>query len=108
MRPFEQLTARGQALRLRRLAESVLPAYGLATARLSLINHEFNTTFRADMPVHDGTDGPYAPGRYLLRIHQRDHHDPRLNRRRVIESELACSGVDSPATDAPCSCFLGG
>jgi len=89
MRPFEQLTHRGQVLRLRRLAESALPDYGLAGARLSLIAHEFNTTFRVDVPIPASDDHHYVSGRYLLRIHQRDHHDPRLARQQVIESELA-------------------
>jgi Ser/Thr protein kinase RdoA (MazF antagonist) len=89
MRPFEQLTSRGQAVRLGRLAASVLPAYELDGARLSLVNHEFNTTFRVDQSTPPADTAPYIPGRYLLRIHQRDHHDPRLDRRQVIESELA-------------------
>jgi Ser/Thr protein kinase RdoA (MazF antagonist) len=89
MRPFEQLTPRGQAMRLRRLAESALPDYGLSGARLSLINHEFNTTFRVDVPAPVSDDRRYISGRYLLRIHQRDHHDPRLDRQQVIDSELA-------------------
>lgn len=89
MRPFDQLTSRGQAVRLRRLAASVLPAYGLGGGRLTLINHEFNTTFRVDLSPPIAADAsPYVPGRYLLRIHQRDHHDPRLERQQVIESEL--------------------
>jgi Ser/Thr protein kinase RdoA (MazF antagonist) len=89
MQPFELLTSRGQVGRLRRLAETALPQYGLAGARLALIRHEFNTTFRADAPDAGAAEGPYAPGRFLLRIHQRDHHDPRLDRRQAIESELA-------------------
>lgn len=89
MRAFEQLTSRGQSRRLRRLAVSVLPAYGLGGGRLALVNHEFNTTFRVDLQAPVADDSPYVPGRYLLRIHQRDHHDPRLDRRQVIESELA-------------------
>jgi Ser/Thr protein kinase RdoA (MazF antagonist) len=89
MRPFDQLTSRGQAVRLRQLAASLLPAYGLGGGRLTLINREFNTTFRVDLPTRAADHPPYVAGRYLLRIHQRDHHDPRLDRQQVIESELA-------------------
>ncbi|HMQ33952.1 MAG TPA: phosphotransferase [Chloroflexaceae bacterium] len=56
---------------------------------MSLINHEFNTTFRVDVRAAVPDDRRYIAGRYLLRIHQRDHHDPRLDRQQVIESELA-------------------
>jgi Ser/Thr protein kinase RdoA (MazF antagonist) len=89
MRPFDQLTSRGQSRRLRRLAVSVLPAYGLGGGRVALVNHEFNTTFRVDLQASAAHDPPYVPGRYLLRIHQSNHHDPRLDRQQVIESELA-------------------
>jgi Ser/Thr protein kinase RdoA (MazF antagonist) len=66
-----------------------LPVYGLGGGRLTLVNHEFNTTFRVDLQAPAAAAPPYVPGRYLLRIHQRDHHDPRLDRQQVIDSELA-------------------
>jgi Ser/Thr protein kinase RdoA (MazF antagonist) len=87
MRPFAQLSAQGQVRRLRQAATMVLPSYGLAGGRIALIAHGFNTTFRVDAPSADITGAPIE--RYLLRIHQRDHHDPRIDRRQAIVSELA-------------------
>lgn len=59
--PFEQLGRRSQIRRLRRLAEIALAAYDLPTARLILLKHRHNTTFRVDT-----VDGQ----RYVLRIHR--------------------------------------
>jgi Ser/Thr protein kinase RdoA (MazF antagonist) len=47
-KPFQELTNRGRALRLRRLALDALKQYNLRVTRLSLITNEFNCIFRVD------------------------------------------------------------
>ena len=59
MQPFEHLSRRRQVARLRRLAAAALAAYDLPAARLSLLAHGYNTSFRVDT-----TGGR----RYVLRI----------------------------------------
>lgn len=87
MKPYEQLTAKGQAIRLRRLAERVLAAYGLAEARLTYLRNGENATFRVDAEPAPRSaasrrngpepspprDGRYVPNRYLLRVHNPVH-----------------------------------
>jgi Ser/Thr protein kinase RdoA (MazF antagonist) len=58
--PFEALSKRGQVGRLRRMAEKALLDYGIRGARLSLLDHFNNTTFRVDAPNGE---------RYVMRIH---------------------------------------
>jgi Ser/Thr protein kinase RdoA (MazF antagonist) len=61
MEPFSNSTYRTQVARLRRLAAEALDAYDIRVARLSLLAHLENTTFRVD-----AADG----ARYVLRIHR--------------------------------------
>jgi Ser/Thr protein kinase RdoA (MazF antagonist) len=79
MKPFEELTQRGQAQRLRALARSALADYGLDRARLTYIAHAANTTFRVDIPdgafpgagrTSRGVRRHYTDNRFLLRIHR--------------------------------------
>lgn len=59
--PIEHLPRRAQIARMRHLARAALAAYDLPPARLTLIAHLYNTTFRVDT----------APGaRYVLHIHR--------------------------------------
>jgi len=48
VKPFAQLTERGQARRLRVLAQNALQAYDLDVARLSLVTNSMNGIFRVD------------------------------------------------------------
>ena len=48
MKPFTQLTGRGQARRLRQVALNALELYDLQVARLRLITNSFNCIFRID------------------------------------------------------------
>jgi Ser/Thr protein kinase RdoA (MazF antagonist) len=48
VRPFDDLTARGQTRRLRDLARAALADYGIDGARISLLKESFNTLFRVD------------------------------------------------------------
>lgn len=48
MRPYHQLTNRGQARRLRRLALSALESYDLEVERLRLVTNDLNGIFRLD------------------------------------------------------------
>ncbi len=58
---MEQLSRRTQLSRLRRLAATALAAYDLPAARLTLLSHFSNTTFRVDT---------VSGARYVLRIHR--------------------------------------
>ena len=51
MRDFDDLTRKGQALRLNRLAAEICRLdYGLAGARVRIVAHSFNTVARVDLP----------------------------------------------------------
>jgi Ser/Thr protein kinase RdoA (MazF antagonist) len=87
VKPLEELTYLGQVRRMRRLAEAVLGEYGLDGARLTLLGHGENTTFRVDAPNASfarSADGPFAADRFLLRIHR-----PGYQTASSIVSELA-------------------
>jgi Ser/Thr protein kinase RdoA (MazF antagonist) len=59
MKPFYELTNRGRALRLRKLALAALEHYDLDVRRLRLVTNDFNGIFRVDV----------AGGRkYILRV----------------------------------------
>lgn len=47
-KPFADVTSRTQVRRLRELARTALPRWGLKGASLRLLNHGYNTTFRVD------------------------------------------------------------
>jgi len=48
MKPFEELTERGQVRRLRRLAEAALPQYRLGDAQLTFVAYSENAVFRVE------------------------------------------------------------
>jgi Ser/Thr protein kinase RdoA (MazF antagonist) len=79
VKPYEELTYLGQVRRLRRTAQLALREYGLAGARLKLLAHGENTTFRIDAPnltPVKAVDGLYVEHRYLLRVHRPDYQTP--------------------------------
>ncbi len=76
MKPYDQLTTRGQLGRILKLARVALARYDLlAGCALTMVNHSENVTYRVDAPG-------CAPR--FLRIHRTDYHT-----RRAVESELA-------------------
>jgi Ser/Thr protein kinase RdoA (MazF antagonist) len=74
VKPFEQLTERGQVRRLRRLGQAALPQYGLGDVKLSFIAYSENAVFRLEAPH----------GRYALRVHRPGHQTEAS-----LDSELA-------------------
>ncbi|MFW9908267.1 MAG: phosphotransferase enzyme family protein [Candidatus Thorarchaeota archaeon] len=68
-------------LRLRKLAEKALEAYGLEGARLRFINFSGNGLYQVQ--VSDKQRSNFAPGRYALRLHQPNYMTPEY-----ISSEL--------------------
>ena len=58
-RPYDDLTNRGRALRLRRLALKALEQYDLDVVCIRLITNEFNGIFRVDVATGD---------KYILRV----------------------------------------
>ncbi|MFT4296123.1 MAG: phosphotransferase [Micropruina sp.] len=61
---FAEVTARTQVQRLRALAARALPVWGIGDARLRLLHHGYNSTFRVDT-----ADG----GRFALRVNTQPH-----------------------------------
>jgi Ser/Thr protein kinase RdoA (MazF antagonist) len=59
-RDFARLSRPARIARFRGLARAALAAYDLPPARLTLLQHQWNTTFRVDT----------GAGRYVLRIHR--------------------------------------
>jgi Ser/Thr protein kinase RdoA (MazF antagonist) len=76
---FSELTALGQVRRLRILAKQALQVYSLKVAKLTLVQHGENTTFRVVVPqvaaLYTDRDNLYHPGRFLLRIHRIGYQD---------------------------------
>ncbi len=72
-KPYSDLTPRGQALRLRAVAQVALAEFGFGRYRLRLIKHLVNTTFRLDCDE----------GRFVVRVHRTK--DRKLSE---IESEV--------------------
>ena len=89
MQSFEALSYRGQARRLAELAREALAAYALQPARLQLLRHETNTTFRADMPDDQC---------YVLRIHRPDGHSLPAVRSEMLWLQALCR---EPGMHAP-------
>ena len=71
---WESLSRRGHLVALRRVGRAALAAYGLEDARLTLLSHQYNTTFRVE-----ARGGPY-----VLRIGR-----PQVHTADTIESEMA-------------------
>lgn len=93
MKPYNELTYRGQALRLRRLAEKALAERDFAYDELRFIFHGENTTFR----VIRGQQ------KWLLRIHR-----PGYQSTYAIKSELAWLRALSSDTDLDVPTPVGG
>ena len=70
MKPYHELTRRGQLRRLRKLAETALPEYGLDGAKLTFQHYEGNAIFRVDLPDApvEQDDDVFVPNRYNLRL----------------------------------------
>jgi Ser/Thr protein kinase RdoA (MazF antagonist) len=87
VKPYQELTRRGRLRRLGQLARAALEAYGLAGARLKLLQASGNVTFRVDAagspPVQVDRD-LYVEHRYALRM-----HEPGYQSDAAIASELA-------------------
>ena len=71
MIPFTELSYRGQAARLRKLALIALQQYGLRVRRVSLISHMNNTTFRVDGSECEKGETQ----RYVLRVNRPGFQD---------------------------------
>lgn len=85
MRPFAELTTRGQVGRLRALGRNALLRFGLpADLPLELLGHAENTTFRV---AHAGET-------FMLRVHRLKYHDAP-----EIQSELAWLDALAQDTD---------
>lgn len=67
--PFEQRSTRSQVARLRRVAERALEAYPFEVARMRLLLHGYNTTFRVDT-----ADGRTFALRLNVNSHRTDEH----------------------------------
>jgi Ser/Thr protein kinase RdoA (MazF antagonist) len=72
MKPFDELTYLGQVRRLRLLAVAALAKYGLQDARIRLVQHGENTSFRIDARGlrSDRVPEEVYANRYLLRVHR--------------------------------------
>ena len=65
-KPFEQLSYHGQERRLRAMAETALASYELLPARITMLAHRHDTTFR--IVTDDGE-------RFVLRIYNARRRD---------------------------------
>ena len=84
MKAFKELTHRGQARRLRRLAQAALEQFGLGDAKLAFVAYSENAVFRVDAP----RESVYAGARYSLRVHRPGHQTEDS-----LDSELAWMGA---------------
>lgn len=88
MRPFDTLTTRGRARRLRVLASRALAAYDLDARRIRLVNNVSNCTFRVD--AADGSA-------YALRINLPGARTAAEIRSELTWQEAVCTETDIPA-----------
>jgi len=79
---FNNLTHRGQILRLRKLAVNALKKYDLNVRRIQTIDHCENTTFKVQVCNKSHISG-YSPDVFLLRVHRAGYQNERS-----IRSEL--------------------
>lgn len=72
MKPYDELTYLGRIRRMRHLAQKALSVFGLSNARIKFLRQAGNTIFRVydTNPEPGPQDDLYAPGQYMLRIHQ--------------------------------------
>lgn len=87
IRPYQELTYRGRLRRIRQLAATALPGFGIGQARFDLLRQAGNTLFRvrtADLPAAQAPDGLFEPDQYLLRVHEPGYQEPE-----AIELELS-------------------
>jgi len=101
MKPFEELTHQGQIRRMRRLVQCALNAYDLADIRFKFLRQAGNTLFQVNEanPTLITKANLYAPGQYLLRIHQPGYQAPT-----AVELELEwlssmCRDADLPVPE---------
>jgi Ser/Thr protein kinase RdoA (MazF antagonist) len=90
MNDFATLTRRGKALRLRRLVQTILPAYPWANPQLTYLGHGFNTTFcvREEEGAPNAPSAPHDPSRYLLRVHRPGWHGTVEETHAAVQSEM--------------------
>ncbi len=70
LKPFEQLSYHGQGRRLRAMAETALASYELLPARITLMTHRHDTTFR--IVTEDGQ-------RFVLRMYNAKRRDKAMH-----------------------------
>jgi hypothetical protein len=98
MKPLEELTYLGQIRRMRQLARQALNAYDLTDVHLKFLRQVGDALFRVNeaYPTLSTRPDVYAPGQFLLRIHQPGYQTPA-----AIELELEwlasmCQYADLP------------
>jgi Ser/Thr protein kinase RdoA (MazF antagonist) len=98
MKPYKELTYLGRVRRMRQFARYVLNAYDLADIRLKFLRQVGNTLFRVNEtnPTTITKSNLFAPGQYLLRIHQPSYQTPA-----AIELELEWLSSMSRDADLP-------
>lgn len=99
--PFERLSAAGQARRLRTLLHEVCAQYDFQPARISLLSHGENTTFRLDesdrLKSNRIVDSGTVPGRYTIRLHRPGYQTPAsIQSERVWLSALCEAQMNVP------------
>ncbi len=75
VKTFRDLSRRERLFRFRKLAQIALHEYGLAEAKLTLLQYGGNVIYRVDLPIlskHFSNGSPYHPNRFLLRLHAWD------------------------------------
>jgi Ser/Thr protein kinase RdoA (MazF antagonist) len=105
MKAYAELNYLGQVRRLRQLAHAALRQYGVTDARMQLVQHGENTTFRVDTPaaISGTASDVFIANRYLLRIHRpgyqtADSIASELNWLAALRSDLALP-VPEPVPD---------
>jgi len=91
MQPLNDLTYRGQALRLKRLALIALKHYPLKLKKLELIHHGENTTFR--LTACQGN----RESQHLVRVHRAGYQTPDSIRSELLWLEALARDTDIPA-----------
>ena len=101
MNDFATLSHRGKLTRLRRLVQTILPAYAWANPQLAYLGHGFNTTFcvRNAGDAVNTQSAPHDPTRYLLRVHRPGWHGTEAETHAAVQSEMRWLNALNQETD---------
>ncbi|KYK38677.1 MAG: phosphotransferase [Theionarchaea archaeon] len=95
--PSNQISHRTFLLRLRKLAQKALEAYGLEDAKLRFYTYTGNGIYKVIVPSDSRLKNLFAPGQHTLRLHQPNYMKPDyISSELEWLSALSNAGIEVP------------